>query len=62
MWVEDSATDKTRASVEKKIDDFVEEGFKHATEMLSALWEIVNKEGDVIAPADPSPTVSLFYS
>ena len=61
MWVEDSTTETTRASVEKKIDDFVEEGFEHATEMLSALWEIVNKEGDVIAPADASPTVSLFY-
>ena len=61
VWVEDSTTEATRASVEKKIDDFVEEGLEHATEMLSALWEIVNKEGDVTAPADASPTVSPFY-
>ena len=61
MWIEDSTTETTRASVEKKIDDFVEEGFEHATEMLSALWETVNKEGDVKAPADASSTVSPFY-
>ena len=50
----------TRASVEKKIDSFVEEGVEHATEMLSALWEIVNKDGDVKAPTNTSSAVSLF--
>ena len=54
VWVEDPTTEATRASVEEKIDDFVEEGLEHATEMLSASWEIVNKEGDVTAPAEAS--------
>ena len=61
VWVEDSTTEATRASVEKKIDDFVEEGLEHATEMLCALWEIVDREGDVTAPVDASPTVSPFH-
>ena len=57
IWIEDSTTEATRASVEKKIDSFVEEGFEHATEMLSTLWEIVNKEGDIKAPENTSSTV-----
>jgi hypothetical protein len=56
----DSTTETTRASVEKKIDSFVEEGLEHATEMLSALWEIVNKDGDIKAPSNTSSTVSRF--
>jgi hypothetical protein len=56
--MEDSTTETTRASVETKIDNFVEEGLEHATEMLSALWEIVNKDGDIKAPANTSSTVS----
>ena len=60
IWVEDSTTEATQASVEKKIDSFVEEGIEHATEMLSALWEIVNKDGDVKAPTNTSSAVSLF--
>ena len=61
IWIEDSTTEATRASVEKKIDSFVEEGVEHATEMLSALWEIVNKEGDIKAPENTSSTVSQFW-
>ena len=57
IWVEDSTTEATRASVEKKIDSFVEEGFEHATEMLSTLWEIVNKDGDIKAPENTSSAV-----
>jgi len=59
-WIEDSTTETTRASVEKKIDSFVEEGLEHATEMLSALWEIVNKDGDIKAPENTSSSVSQF--
>jgi len=58
--MEDSTTEKTRASINKKIDGFVEEGLEHATEMLSALWEIANKDGDVKAPANTSTAVSPF--
>jgi len=55
-WIEDW-TEATRASVEKKIDSFVEEGLEHATEMLSALWEIVNKDRNIKAPENTSSTV-----
>ena len=57
VWMEDSTTEATQASVEKKIDSFVEEGFEHATEMLSTLWEIVNKDGDIKAPENTSSAV-----
>ena len=60
VWVEDSTSEMTRASVEKKIDSFVEEGLEHATETLSALWEIVNKDGDIEAPTNTSSAVSQF--
>ena len=60
IWMEDSTTETARASVEKKIDSFVEDGLEHATEMLSALWEIVNKDGDIKAPANTSSAVSQF--
>ena len=59
IWIEDSTTETARAGVEKKIDSFVEEGLDHATEMLSALWEIVNKDGDIVAPLSVMPAVSL---
>ena len=57
-WLENSTTETTRASVDKKIDSFVEGDLEHVTEMLSALWEIVNKDGDVKAPTNTPPTVS----
>ena len=60
IWMEDSTSETTRASVERKIDSFVEEGLDHATEMLSALWEIVHKDGDIKAPANDSSAVSQF--
>jgi len=60
IWVQDSTTEATQASVEKKIDSFVEEGHNHATEMLSALWEIVNKDGDIKAPKKTSSAVRQF--
>jgi len=60
IWVEDSTTEATQASVEQKIDSFVEEGLEHATEMLSALWEIVNKDGDIKAPENTPSAVRQF--
>ena len=56
--MEDSTTEVTRVSVDKKIDDFVEGDLDHATEILSALWEIVGKDGDITAPSNTSPAVS----
>ena len=76
-WVEDSTTEIIRIGVNKKIDSFGEGDLEYATEILSALWEIVNQDGDIGAPSDgdseysvagdvdvPSsipPTVSRFW-
>ena len=61
VWVGDSA-DATRVRVEKKIDSFVEGDLEHATEMLSALWKIANKDGNITAPSNPSPVVSSLFA
>jgi len=59
--MEDSTTETTRASVDKKIDSFVEGDLEYVTEMLSALWRIANKDGDINAPSNASPAVSLSF-
>ena len=59
VWMDDSTTEATRAKVEEKIDSFVEGDLEYATEALSALWEIANKDGDVKAPSSTTPAVSL---
>ena len=53
-------TETTSNRIDKKIESFVEEGLKHATETLSALWEIANKGGDAKAPEKTLYAVSLF--
>lgn len=59
--MEDSTTEATRASVDEKIDSFAEGDLEHATEILSALWEIVNNDGDITAPSSTPPSsVSRF--
>ena len=57
--IEDSRMATTRASVNKKLDSFVEGDLEHVTEVLSALWEITNKGGDIEPPANTSSAVSL---
>jgi hypothetical protein len=61
--MDDSTTDSTRTKVDRKIDSFVEGDIEYATDMLSALWELANKDGDVKAPSNTAPTVSRsgFY-
>ena len=51
----------TKASVNKKIDNFVKGGLENVTEILSTLWEIVNKPGNVRPPLNISPNVSHFW-
>lgn len=59
VWIEDSTTETTRTRIEKKISSFVEGDLYHAMEMLSELWDIASKDGDIIAPQNPaSSTVS----
>lgn len=60
VWMEDSTTEATQASVDKKVDSFIEGDLEHATEVFSALWEIVSKDGDIKTPSNTSPAVSLF--
>ena len=62
VWMEDSTAEATQASIDRKIDSFVEGDLEHATEFLSALWEIGNKDGDTDAPPNTSPVVSPFRS
>lgn len=48
----------TRTNVDKKIDEFVKGDLEHAAEILSALWEIMNKDGDTGVPSNTPPSVS----
>lgn len=57
--MEDATTESTRTNVDKKIDSFVEGDLEYATEILSELWEIANKDGEVKAPSSTVPAVSL---
>ena len=61
--MEDSTTEATRVSVETKVCSFVEGELDHAMEMLSALWDIASKDGDIQTPAnDAKSTVGSFQS
>ena len=62
VWMNDSTTETTRTSFNKEIDNFVNGKLEHASEMLSALLEIVSKDGDINAPSGASPAVSPFQS
>jgi hypothetical protein len=62
VWMNDSTTETTRTSFNKKIDSFVKGKLEHASEMFSALLEIVGRDGDIIAPSGASPAVSSFQS
>lgn len=60
-WVMDS-TDTIRLNVEKKIDSFAGGNLDHATEVVTTLWKIGNKDGNITAPVNgTSPTVSNFF-
>ena len=57
-WMDCAMTETTRAKVEEKIDSFSEGDLEHATEILSTLWEIASKDGDVQVPSNATPAVS----
>jgi hypothetical protein len=57
VWVRDSTAETTRAGVNQKIDVFVEGGLEHASEIILALLEIVNK-----APPPPPPIPAVRSS
>ena len=57
--MEDSIAETIRANVGKKIDSFVEGDLEHAAELISALWEIADKEGDIKPASNPELAVSF---
>jgi hypothetical protein len=62
VWINSSTTETTRASFDTKIDYFSRGELEHAAEMLSTLWGIINKDGEIKAPSNISPAVSLSWS
>ena len=58
-WMQ-GATEVIRRKVNKKIDSFAQGGLEHATGILSALWEIVNEDGDIPDPSTTLPAVRPF--
>ena len=61
IWVGDS-TEAIRTAVEKKVDSFVEGDLEHAAEAISALWTMVNQDGEIKAPTSTSSPVSPFLA
>jgi len=51
-------TETIRTSAGEKINSFIKGDLRHATEIVSALWEIANKDGNISAPSNASPAVS----
>ena len=62
VWMDDSTTETTRTSVDEKINSFAKGKLEHASEVLSALFEIVSRDGDINAPSGVSPAVRLAFS
>ena len=60
--MEDSTTEKTRASVEERVCSFTEGDLDHAMETLSVLWEIASKDEEIEAPSSATVTVSPAHS
>jgi len=58
ILMDDSTTEATLIGVDEKINSFYEGDLEHATEVLSALWEIMNKDGDIAAPSSTPSAVS----
>ena len=52
--MEDSTTEITRASVDERIEG----DLGHAAEVLSALWEIANRDDDTVNEASVTETPS----
>ena len=57
-WMDCATTETIRAKVEEKIDSFSEGDLEYATEIVSTLWEVANKDGDAQAPSNTTPAVS----
>ena len=47
----------THASVDRKVGSFAKGELDHATEMLSTLWGIITRGGEIKVPLNTSPPV-----
>ena len=54
VWVNNSMTEEIRASFRNKVNSFTQGELKHATEMLSTLWGVINRDGEIKAPSNTS--------
>jgi len=59
VCVNNSTAEKTRASLDDKVDSFAKGELEHATEMLSTFWEVINRDGEFKPPSNTLPAVSL---
>ena len=59
VWLEDSTTGATRASVDKQIGIFARGELAHGREVVFELLKIANGGDDIISPANTSSAVSL---
>ena len=46
-WRQDSTTEATRGSVNKRVDTFIKEEPEHATEIVLALLEVVDEDNRI---------------
>jgi len=58
VWANNSTREKTCVSFDNKVDSFAKGELEHATEMLSTLWGIINRDGEIKVPLNTSPAVS----
>ena len=59
VWMNSSTAITTRISFNSKFNSFAKGELGHATEMLSTLWEVINRDEEIKTPSNTSPAVSL---
>jgi len=59
VWMNSSTAITTRINFNSNFDSFAKGELGHATEMLSTLWEVINRDEEIKTPLNTSPAVSL---
>ena len=59
--MDDPTSEAIRTGIEKKIGSFAEGVLEHATDMLTEVWEIVSKDGDIMTHENTPSTVRLLH-
>jgi len=62
VWMNNSTAITTRISLNSKFNSFSKGELGHATEMLSKLWEVINRDGEIKTPLNTSPAVNLCFA